>query len=129
MVANTGQNILIVDDNGAIRRVTRSALERVGYTVHDAEDGEAAVALFQQESFEVDLVLLDLTLPGIDGEETFRQIRAIRPAVPVVMMSGYSEPEVTASYEGLTFLQKPFLPVELREAVAQALPPAQAATG
>lgn len=125
----TGHTILIVDDNEAIRRVTRSALERVGYEILDAEDGESAVALFRDVHGSIGLVLLDLSMPGIDGVETLRRLRRVRPDVRVLMMSGYDEPVSVAGFEGLAFLQKPFLPGELREKVAELLPPAREQAG
>lgn len=128
-MTTTGRKLLIVDDNEAIRRVTRSALERVGHEVLDAEDGESAVELFREVHAAVGLVLLDLSMPGIDGEETLRRLRRIDPDVRVLMMSGYDEPVSIAGGEGLAFLQKPFLPAELREMVAGLLPPAREQAG
>lgn len=125
----TRHRVLIVDDNEAIRRVTRSALERVGHEVLDAEDGESAVELFRDAHESIGLVLLDLSMPGIDGEETLRRLRRISPAIRVLMMSGYDEPVSIADGEGLAFLQKPFLPAELREMVARLLPQAREQAG
>jgi len=126
---HSGTQILIVDDNEAIRRVTRSVLERAGHVVLDAEDGEMAVELFREVHASIGLILLDLSMPGIDGVETLHLLRTINSVIPVVMMSGYDEPISLTAAEGLAFLQKPFMPAELRDLVAELLPPAKEQAG
>jgi two-component system cell cycle sensor histidine kinase/response regulator CckA len=122
--------VLLVDDEPLIRAVAGQLLESLGFEALVAKDGQEAVAVFAQHRTEIQCVLLDLTMPVLDGEGAFRAIRALRHDVPVVLMSGYSEHEATARFvgEGLAgFLQKPFgvsaLEACVRTAIAQKNPP------
>ncbi len=115
---------LIVDDEAALRRVTRRVLEPLGLTVLEAEDGLVAVTTFRERRDDISLVLLDLTMPGMDGAEVLALIRAERPELPVIVASGYD-----ASARGATipkdahtrFLQKPFGIEVLTRAVVELL--------
>jgi two-component system cell cycle sensor histidine kinase/response regulator CckA len=115
-------NVLIIEDDETVRMVSAEAVKTYGLTPHPAPDGEAGLALFRKNPGAYDLVLLDLVMPGLSGEETLAQLRAIRPNVAVVLMSGYSEADTLArladSRSPLEFLQKPFtremLKVKLR---------------
>jgi len=80
------QRILIADDHEPFRRSLRRLLERAGHQVHEAADGVEAIAVLQQQP--IDVVLLDILLPGKDGLETMREIRAAWPRVKVIAMSG-----------------------------------------
>jgi DNA-binding NtrC family response regulator len=103
--------ILVVDDESAIRDVARHALELKGFTVITANDGEEAVAIFEDRHSEVALVLLDLIMMPMDGEEAFRKMRKIDATVPVILSSGHNGQELIerASKEGFAdFLQKPY---------------------
>ncbi len=103
--------ILIVDDEAAIREVTQDILESCGYRVLTAEDGEKAVKVFQKHAQEIDLVLLDIVMPKMGGEETFAKLREISPDVRVLLSSGYSQNEKAQQLlqEGaLEFIQKPY---------------------
>lgn len=110
------RRLLVADDNDAVRQVARRALNRAGYDVVTAADGLEALKLFQTHSGEVDAVLLDMTMPNMNGEETCRQLRQLDPTIPIVMMSGYNEQEVIRKLSGrglAGFLQKPFMPASL----------------
>jgi CheY-like chemotaxis protein len=112
--------ILVVEDEPAIRFLASQVLERAGFQVLVARDGREGVEVFQHQHRQVAGILLDLTMPRLDGLETLREIRCIRPDVKVVMMSGYHETDVVnrTSEHGLQgFLPKPFTPVELLAAV------------
>ena len=115
--------VLVVDDEEVVRRIARIALERAGYTVLLAEDGREAVEAFRKTADEIRLVALDMTMPGMSGEETLRLLREIRRDVPVVVSSGYAESEVRGrfgdSIEG--YLHKPFGVMDLARAVNAAL--------
>jgi CheY-like chemotaxis protein len=78
--------VLVVDDNPALRLVARAMLEAAGYEVTEAGDGDGAVRAFREQAF--DLVLCDLDMPDKDGAETIRELRALDPGVRVVAMSG-----------------------------------------
>jgi PAS domain S-box-containing protein len=116
--------ILLVDDDEAVRDVTREILERCGFRVLTAANGREAVMLFQERSNEIDCVLLDLTMPCMDGEETYRELRRIRANVRIIMASGYSEQEIARRFTGQElagFVEKPYqaaaLSAKLREVI------------
>ncbi len=103
--------ILVVDDEETVRGVARKIVEAAGLRVLEAADGRAGLEMFRLHGTEVALVLLDLTMPHLNGEEAFREMRLLRPDVNVVLMSGYNEQEATKYFigKGLAgFLQKPF---------------------
>lgn len=85
-----GETILVAEDESAIRDVVREALEELGYEVLIARDGEEATTIFAQRSREIDLLLLDMVMPRLSGHDALLRMLAIRPAVPVIFMSGYS---------------------------------------
>ena len=112
--------ILFVDDEDAVRRTAKSALERYGYTVVLAEDAAEAVRTFCQIASETLLVILDMGLAATEGEDTVRSLRAIRADVPVLVSSGFNELEAARQYQGkgvAGFLQKPYTAVQLAEKV------------
>jgi DNA-binding response OmpR family regulator len=91
-------------------------LERAGFTVLAAEDGRQAVEIFKQVMAEVDLVILDLTMPHLDGEACFRELRLMKPEVKVILSSGYNEQDVVNLFAGkglAGFIQKPYTSGEL----------------
>ena len=105
-------------------------LERMGYHVLVAEDGRQALSIYSRHKETIGLVLLDLTMPHMDGEETYRELRRINPEVRVVMSSGYSEMDVSARFVGkgmAGFIQKPYSRAELAQCRRAALPPSQQA--
>jgi PAS domain S-box-containing protein len=117
-------HVLIVDDEPSVRAVTRALLRRRGFAVTEVAGGDEAVALLDEDPTRYQLVLLDLTMPGMNGEETFRELRKRSPALKVILMSGYNEQEVTRSFVGrglAAFLQKPFRAEELDGAVRRVL--------
>ncbi len=116
--------VLLVDDEETVRAVGTQFLERAGYKVLTAPDGPEAVELFRQHAADVACVVLDLTMPHMDGEEAFRRLRDIRGDVPVIMSSGYNEQEVTRRFvgQGLAgFIQKPYRGAELLAKVGEAM--------
>ncbi len=118
--------ILVVDDEDVVRGAARSALERYGYRVLMAENGARAVELFRRYADRVDAVLLDMSMPVMDGTETIRRLRAIRPRVPVVVTSGFDEREAMRRFRGETvdaFLQKPYRAARVAEVVRDVLAP------
>ncbi len=103
--------VLVVDDEPSVRATTRTLLERRGYRVLLACDGLEGLAKFRENAREISIVLLDLTMPRLGGEATFRELRAIEPNIRVFMMSGYDEGTEAERLAGLGisgFLQKPF---------------------
>jgi len=82
---------LVIDDDAAVRRVVGLSLRRMGYEVLEAGDGYDGFELFRKRHSELRVVLLDLTMPRMDGEECFHRMHGLDPAVPVILMSGFSE--------------------------------------
>jgi len=116
--------VLLIDDEDEIRQGARAVLEMSGFEVLSAENGQAGVDLFRQHSSRVSLVILDLTMPVMGGEQAFDLLRAIRPGVPILLASGYDESDAIARIahkDFAGFLQKPFDVGRLIEAVSSAI--------
>jgi PAS domain S-box-containing protein len=116
--------LLVIDDEEGVRSVAARILERFGFTVITAADGRLGVDLFREHADRIAAVLVDLTMPRLDGEQTMREIRAIRPDTRVVIMSGYDQQSLTERFAELSpagFLQKPFQPAVLRKMLQQVL--------
>ena len=110
--------VLVVEDQAPVRDLARMILERSGLTVLTAEDGRQAVDVFTEHVDEVHAVLLDLSMPGMDGAEVLQYMTGLAPQVRVVLCSGYNEQDVNARLDGLKpagFLRKPYHPSELME--------------
>jgi PAS domain S-box-containing protein len=119
--------ILVVDDEAHVRVVAALALEKTGFTVLTAADGQEAVAVFREHAKTVRAVLLDLTMPHMDGAATMNELRRIKPDVRVVLSSGYTEEDATRHFTDrdlIGFLQKPYGLKDLLAAVRGALEPA-----
>jgi signal transduction histidine kinase len=119
-----GGIVLVVDDEEIVRRTATATLERYGYTVVEAENGREAVELFRKMKDSVALVLLDLTMPVMSGEEAHREIKAINPSVPVIVSSGYDEVEAARRFgeSGLReFIRKPYVAQRLADKVKSTL--------
>jgi len=105
-----GELVLVVDDEPQVRRIVGDMLESAGYRVIRAGDGQEAIDVFRHEADAIDCVLLDLSMPKLDGEEVFRELRKIRDDVPVVLSSGFAEQEILDRFRGAGLagiLQKP----------------------
>ena len=87
-------SILVVDDDAAVRALFKETLEDAGHLVSMASSGAEALELIKKKDF--DLVFLDLKMPGMDGADTYRQIRAHKPRLPVVIITGYPDSDVMA---------------------------------
>ena len=121
--AGTG-GVLVIDDELTVRDFTRSVLERYGYDVYLARDGAHGVEVFQANRDHISIVLLDLTMPHMDGKETYARLKALKPDICTVLMSGYNEQDATQHFVGkglAGFLAKPFLVNDLMEAINGAL--------
>jgi two-component system cell cycle sensor histidine kinase/response regulator CckA len=121
--------ILVVDDEEIIRKVAKTALETQGYQVLVAVNGREAVEIFRGMADSISLIILDLTMPVMGGEEALRHLRAIRPDVTVMLSSGYTEDDAMRRFavDGLAgFIQKPYTSAQLRERIDAVLQPAPA---
>jgi PAS domain S-box-containing protein len=116
--------ILVIDDEEIVRRAAAGALEHRGYTVIMARDGQTGVDLCRKFAGRIALVVLDLNMPDMGGEECLRKLRAIDPDLPVILSSGFSEADTSRTVparEATAFLQKPYTASRLAEAVQNAL--------
>ncbi len=116
--------ILIVDDDAGVRTVATISLERAGFRVVAACNGEDGVALFRERGSEFDAVLLDMTMPRLSGADTCRLLKKMRPELPIVLTSGYTEPDAGSRFsadEVAGFLQKPFAPATLVRMIQDAV--------
>jgi CheY-like chemotaxis protein len=119
--------IMVVDDEAAVRNVTRIILERAGFSVLTAANGREAIKLFQKHAGKIACVILDLTMPHMNGEEAYRELRRISSDVPVIMASGYNEQEIAKHFteqDPPEFIGKPFEPnalmAKLHNAISKA---------
>jgi ABC-type amino acid transport substrate-binding protein/signal transduction histidine kinase/CheY-like chemotaxis protein len=122
-VSGGSETILLAEDDELVRELARKMLERAGYNVLVAVDGEEAIEVFRAAP-RVDLLLLDVIMPRLGGHEALDRIRAIRPDVPALFSSGYSENAIHTNFvlhEGLALVQKPYSSDELLRAVRKAL--------
>jgi DNA-binding NtrC family response regulator len=114
--------VLVIDDDDAVRVGVRMVLEALGFGVMEADDGRKGILAFQDVAPTVTAVVLDMSMPEMSGEDTFRGLRAVRDDVPVILCSGHDSLDMTRRLcvDGrTTFLQKPFsmrdLDVELKK--------------
>ncbi len=116
--------ILVVDDEELVRGMAKKALELYGYKVLQADSGLAAIDAFKRHPSDISLVMLDLSMPGMGGEEALPELRKIRPSVKIMVLSGYSEEEMMRVFDGQQvagFLQKPFTSTLLAEKLKNVL--------
>jgi two-component system, cell cycle sensor histidine kinase and response regulator CckA len=110
--------VLVVDDEATVRDIIKELLEEIGLSVLTAVDGKQGVEVFRENVDKISCVLLDLTMPGLDGTQVFREIRRIRPDAKVILTSGYNEQDATQRFPdmGLAgFIQKPYTMGKLTE--------------
>ncbi|NCB64383.1 MAG: response regulator, partial [Clostridia bacterium] len=118
------ETVLVVEDEGTILRMARMMLERLGYTVVTATGPEEALELSEAHPGEIHLLMTDVVMPEMNGKELADRMRAARPGMRCLFMSGYTA-DVIARHgvmdETVSFLQKPFQLKDLAEAVRTAL--------
>jgi PAS domain S-box-containing protein len=115
---------LVIDDDDAVRLVTKRVLKLHGFDVLEAENGRRGIEVFGAHADSIGVVILDMTMPDMDGEETFRELKRVRADVRVLLSSGYSEQEAMEPFAGqglAGFLQKPFNANQLAAKVIAAL--------
>jgi len=121
---SAGGTVLVVDDDDSVRPVTRLMLERLGFTALLASNGREGVDVYRVRQGEVRCVLLDLTMPEMDGEETFAALREVDPEVRVILSSGYNQLEVVQRFAGrglAGFIQKPYRLSDLQAVLDETL--------
>jgi CheY-like chemotaxis protein len=118
------ETILLVEDEPMVRGLAVQILQACGYRVLEAQDAKEALTLFSQHGAEVDLLLTDFAMPGMNGRELAEQLRAQRPGLPVLLMSGYTDDALVhhgVNDSSLAFLNKPFTSASLAGQVRRAL--------
>lgn len=124
--------ILVVDDEDDVRNLCMEIIEYLGFQAIGAADGNEALQIFRELASEIDLVILDMTMPNMDGASAFHGLRLIRPDVKVIISSGYSEKDVSSHFtedRPSNFIQKPFKVEELRTDIYQLMNPKAASDG
>ncbi len=123
-VKGGNETILIAEDENALREIAASILKSLGYRVTATSDGEEALALFRKDPDGIDMVFLDIAMPGLNGFETYREMKKIRGSIPVLFVTGYSLDSIQTQFikeEGLSAIQKPFTLVTLGTKIREVL--------
>lgn len=132
MIEAGSQTVLLIEDEELVRNVAAGILRKAGYQVIEAEDGPAALQLASRMANDIDAVVSDIMLPGMNGREVVRALREHLGQVPVLFVSGYSgEPmrDEDLELEGAQFLQKPFTPMQLASHVTRLIEARTSAVG
>lgn len=122
------KTVLVIDDEEVVQEVCRAVLERAGYLVLTASSGASGIELYERHKSEIYAVVLDLSMPYMKGNLVFARLKAIEPAVQVILMSGYSNEQVLRQFNcvGMAgFLRKPFTAVALTDLLSSIVPNSQ----
>lgn len=125
IINGAGGVVLLVDDEEEILKVGKTILEFMGYEVLVAPGGQEALDIYNVQKNNINLVILDVVMPGMSGAAVFDKLREMDPTIPIILMSGYSRDREATSQliiKSHGFLQKPFNIHELSQAIQQALP-------
>jgi signal transduction histidine kinase len=118
------EHVLLVEDDSSVRRLSKELLTRLGYSVTEAASGRAGLALGSDDTRHFDLALCDVILGDMSGPAVAEALRALRPSIRVLYMSGYTDEAIVRTGvldEGKPFLQKPFTPLQLAKKVREVL--------
>jgi DNA-binding NtrC family response regulator len=118
------ETVLVVDDEPGLRALARAGLQQRGFDVVAVETGEQALEILRAGEPRVDVMLLDLTLPGISGERVLREVRKRMPGLPVVIASGYATVESQSSWMSagaMGFVAKPYRIEQIAQRLREAL--------
>jgi signal transduction histidine kinase/ActR/RegA family two-component response regulator len=118
------EHVLLVEDEASVRRLSKELLTRLGYSVTEAASGRAGLALGSDDTRHFDLALCDVILGDMSGPAVAEALRALRPSIRVLYMSGYTDEAIVRTGvldEGKPFLQKPFTPMQLAKKVREVL--------
>lgn len=123
-IATGSEHILVVDDEEAVRTIVQRSLEHLGYQVTVAQNGKEGLETYAASPDTYDLVIIDMIMPQLAGDELFRKLKEVNPGVPVLVASGFSSDARTRSIldnGGLGYIQKPFAVEELAQEVRRCL--------
>jgi CheY-like chemotaxis protein len=118
------ETILVAEDEDLLRKATKNILEKCGYSVIEATDGEDAVNMFREYKDKIDLVLIDVIMPKRNGREAYQEIQKMMPHIKVIFASGYTGDIVSKSKlleEGFEFISKPISPRQLLRKIRELL--------
>jgi CheY-like chemotaxis protein len=118
------ETVLVAEDDEAVRRLTKDVLEKYGYRVIDARDGEEAIEKFMENKEEIRLLLLDVIMPKKNGKEVYEEINKAKPGINVLFLSGHTAELIHKKgilEEGLNFILKPVSPQKLLRKVREVL--------
>jgi CheY-like chemotaxis protein len=118
------EHILLVEDDASVRRLSKELLTRLGYSVTEAASGRSGLALGSDDTRHFDLALCDVILGDMSGPAVAEALRALRPSIRVLYMSGYLDEAIVKTGvldEGQPFLQKPFTPMQLAKKIREVL--------
>lgn len=118
--------LLLAEDEDTVRAITQRMLEYLGFSVLSAVDGREAVQIFNKYKNEIRCVILDLTMPHLNGFEACQEIRKIKEQIPIILTSGYPQEQITTKIDMESFtgyIQKPYRFENLKEVIKQILPP------
>lgn len=116
--------ILVIEDEAPVRSVIQRSLQKFGYDLIIAEDGLIGLELFKQNQAKIDCVLLDMLMPKMNGQQVYTELIKLAPSVKIILMSGYSEQEITVQFGSNSlkgFVQKPFSPLDLQRKVKEVI--------
>jgi CheY-like chemotaxis protein len=122
--ATGSETVLLAEDEEQVRALAREILERQGYTVLEAADGAQALQVYEKESARIDLILTDVVMPRMSGRELVDRVRARKPSMPVLYMSGYTEDAILrhgVRDASMLLLGKPFTPGDLVSKIREVL--------
>jgi DNA-binding NtrC family response regulator len=118
------ESILIAEDDDILREMLREILQLNGYEVFDAQNGDCALKIFQEHRDRIQLLILDVMMPKLNGIEVYRELKKINPAIVAVFISGYPSHVIDTNMvheEELTFIAKPFIINEFLEKIRELL--------
>lgn len=119
-----GGTILVIDDEAIMRLMAEKMLSRCGYTVLLAEDGRAGIEMYKKHKTEIDIVLLDMAMPGLSGKDTFIELKKMNEEVKVILSSGFQQDERVQAVLSLgvnCFIQKPYTLQKLAQSIKNLL--------
>lgn len=112
--------VLIIDDEPDILKLNRYILQSMQYEVYEAGNGKEGINLFQTQGNDIDLVILDLTMPVMDGMETFNVLRKLKPDLPIILITGFDDLwdlDQLTSQKNVKFIRKPYQMDDLLSAI------------
>jgi two-component system cell cycle sensor histidine kinase/response regulator CckA len=124
MTNGGGKAILIADDEGILREMLKEMLQKRGYEVFDAGNGECALRVFQKNSDRIQLLILDVMMPKMNGKEVYLEIKKVNPDIKTIFISGYPSNIIDTMMtheKEIIFIAKPFVIHEFLEKIRETL--------